>query len=444
MYLGRTKNLVCSLCTRPAPPVTLCDSREKSWHQLAILQVLVLASSIISAPTARFDVGWFSMCAVDATAEVVRSVPRYNYRHQFGDSDELIGELTRMLLDGHYVLSKEVSTFESAFAHYCGCTYAKGVNTGTDALVIALRALGIGNGDEVIAPANTFHATVAAIELAGATPVLVDADEESFLLDQSQLSASLGSRTRAIVPVHLFGKPVRMREVMAIAEKMGLLVIEDAAQAHGASIDGRRVGSWGAAGCFSFHPSKNLAAAGDAGAIVSRDENLARQIDLQRSLGQAAQNEHVVVGLNSKLDALQARILSWKLGRLDSWNESRARIASWYRSELGGLPVQFQSRDSGEVHVYHLFQMRTQHRDALLAFLRARGIDAVVRYPAPIHLQRAFRKWGWQPGAYPVAERLSKELLCLPIRPDMEEAEVGFVIDGVFAFFDESYSAVRR
>lgn len=384
------------------------------------------------------------MCAVNSAAEVVRSVARYNYQHQFEDSEELMFDLRRMLLEGHYVLSKEVSTFESAFAHYCGCSHAKGVNTGTDALVIALRALGIGNGDEVVAPANTFHATVAAIELAGAIPMLVDADEESFLMDESLLPASLRKRTRAIIPVHLFGKPAPMREVMSIAEKNGLLVIEDAAQAHGASIEGKRVGSWGIAGCFSFHPSKNLAAAGDGGAIVTGDENLARQLDLQRSLGQAAQNEHVVLGLNSKLDALQARILSWKLVRLDSWNESRARIAGWYRSELASLPVQFQRRDPVEVHVYHLFQIRTQRRDALLEFLRSRGVDAIVRYPMPIHLQPAFRKWGWQKGDYPVAERLADELLCLPIRPDMEEGEVGFVIDGVRAFFGEYYSTLRK
>lgn len=192
-----------------------------------------------------------------------------------------------------------------------------------------------------------------------------------------------------------------MREVMAIAKKSGLLVIEDAAQAHGASVDARPVGSWGIAGCFSFHPSKNLAAAGDGGAIVTRDENLARQFDLQRSLGQAAQNEHVAVGLNSKLDALQARILSWKLVRLDSWNESRARIAGWYRSELASVPVQFQRRDAGEVHVYHLFQLRTQQRDGLMEFLRSRGVDAIVRYPVPIHLQPAFHRWGWREGDYP-------------------------------------------
>ena len=178
------------------------------------------------------------MCAVDAAAEVMGSVARYNYHHQFADSEELMLDVRRMLLEGHYVLSEEVSTFESAFACYCGCSCAKGVNTRTDALVIALRALGIGSADEVIAPANTFHATVAAIELAGATTVLVDADEETFLMDESLLATRIGKRTRAIIPVHLFGKPACMREVMGVAERNGLLVIEDAAQAHGASIDG--------------------------------------------------------------------------------------------------------------------------------------------------------------------------------------------------------------
>lgn len=339
---------------------------------------------------------------------------RYNYRQQFGASPgQLLSELESMLLEGNYVLGKAVSDFESDFASYCDCKYAKGVNTGTDALVITLRALGIGPGDKVIAPANTFHATVAAIELAGAVPVLVDAKADSYLIDEEQVDALLDGQVRAIIAVHLFGKPVPMLSLLQTAARKNLQVIEDAAQAHGASIHGRRVGSFGAAGCFSFHPSKNLAAAGDAGAIVTNDSELAKTLDMQRCLGQHRQNEHVLVGLNSKLDAIQARVLSWKLPSLDSWNASRTRIAERYRAELRDLPLFFQAHNEDEVHVYHLFQIRTQHRDALLSSLQARGIDAVIRYPTPIHLQPAFQKWGWRKGDYPVAGRPPVTLLLM-------------------------------
>jgi dTDP-4-amino-4,6-dideoxygalactose transaminase len=371
----------------------------------------------------------------------VDSVSRYNYPHQFGDLQPLVADLERMLLAGAYVLSREVSEFEAAFARYCGCAHARGVNTGTDALILALRALAIGRGDKVIAPANTFHATIAAIELAGAEPVLVDARADTFLLDQDQLPGLFDPSVRAIIPVHLYGKPVPMLNLLALAQRRGIAVIEDAAQAHGAKIHGRPVGSFGKIGCFSFHPSKNLAAAGDAGAVVTNDVALAARIDQLRSLGQAAQNEHVTLGLNSKLDALQARILSWKLPHLDRWNEARARIAAWYRGGLSHLPLTFQATHADELHVFHLFQVRTVHRDALLAHLKAHNIVAVIRYPTPVHLQPAFAHRGWRAGDFPVAERLSRELLCLPIRPDMNESETGYVIHAVCRFFENGARA---
>ena len=242
--------------------------------------------------------------------------------------------------------------------------------------------------------------------------------------------------TRALIPVHLYGKPTDLREAQAIAGNTDAYLIEDAAQAHGASIHGRRVGGFGVAGCFSFHPSKNLAAAGDAGAIVTNDAGLAARIDQLRALGQQAPNEHVTVGLNSKLDAIQARVLSWKLPQLDAWNAARAAIAAAYRESLSDLPVGFQREDANEVHVYHLFQLSTPHRDALLAYLTNAGVDAVVRYATPIHLQPAFARWGWQRGQFPVAERLASQLLCLPIRPDMRPGEIAFVCQKVRAFFE--------
>jgi len=378
------------------------------------------------------------------SSEVCKCVSRYDYSQQFQNIDDLLTDIRRVLLTGNYVLGPEVNRFEAEFARYCDSAYCKGVNSGTDALLITMLALGIGRDDEVIVPANTFHATVAAIELAGATPVLVDADERTYLMDDRWLSSLLSGRTKAIIPVHLFGKPVPMENLLELAGRKNLLVIEDAAQAHGASIQGRRVGSFGIAGCFSFHPSKNLAAAGDAGAVVTRDEAFAARLDLYRALGQRCQNEHVLVGMNSKLDTLQAQILLSKLRYLDDWNASRAEIAGWYRSELEDLPVSFQARGTDEVHVYHLLQMRTSHRDALLGFLRVRGIDAVVRYPTPIHLQPAFHKYGWKPGQFPVSESLSKELLCLPLRPAMPEEEVLFVVETIRAFFSSNTGPAER
>ena len=379
------------------------------------------------------------MSSLGISPELFRSVSRYDYRQQFGDIDSLISDLKNLLLDGSYVLGKDVAAFEGAFAAYCDCQYGRGVNTGTDALIIAIRALGIGPGDEVVTAANTFHATVAAIELSGATPVLVDADSDTFLLDLAQLPGVLTPKTKAIVPVHLFGKPLPMAPVLELAERNRVLVIEDAAQAHGARVGGRRVGSFGVAGCFSFHPSKNLAAAGDAGALVTNDAALVRKFDMYRSLGQRNQNEHLVVGLNSKMDGIQARVLSWKLPRLDEWNRSRAEIAETYRAGLCDLPISFQATDANEVHVYHLFQIRVKGRDRLLSFLRSKGIDAIVRYPTPIHLQPAFERWGWRRGQFPVSERLAEELLCLPIRPAMREEEIQFVIQAVRDFFSRSY-----
>ena len=369
-------------------------------------------------------------------------VARYNYAHQLGPNiDPLIADLREMLVSGRYELTPEVRQFEAELALFLGARYVRGVNTGTDALVTALRALGIGRGDEVITQANTFHATVGAIELVGAEPVLVDVDPQTFLIDKRQMNAAIGPRTRVLMPVHLYGKPTPMTDIIALAAERGLFVIEDAAQAIGARVEGRAVGTFGHYGCFSFHPSKNLSAAGDGGAVVSRDAELDEALRRQRELGQVGQNNHVVVGFNSKLDALQARILCWKLPRLEEWNEHRRTAARWYRDRLAGLPLGFQARSEGETHAYHLFQIRTAKRDGLMAFLRERGIDAVIRYPTPIHLQPAFAARGWKAGQFPVAEALARELLCLPIRPDIGIDEIDYVTDCIREYFVESKAA---
>jgi dTDP-4-amino-4,6-dideoxygalactose transaminase len=363
-------------------------------------------------------------------------ISRYNYSAQFGETVGLLmQDLRKMLLDGNYILTEEVRRFEDAFAQFLGAKYARGVNSGTDALIIALLSLRVGFGDEVITQANGFHATAAAILLASAKPVLVDAHEGTFLVDEAQVSAAINSHTRALIPVHLYGKPTPMTGLLNIASKNSLLVVEDAAQAHGARVEGRAVGTFGAVGCFSFHPSKNLAAAGDGGALVTNDRELAGRIGLYRALGQRLQNDHVVVGLNSKLDAIQARILFHKLPFLEQWNEQRRKIAGWYRERLAGLPITVQETTPGETHACHLFPIRTSQRDGLLTHLHQRGVDAVVRYPTPIHLQPAFSSCGWKRGQFPVAERLAKELMCLPIRPDLPLSQVDYVTDCIRSFY---------
>ena len=362
-------------------------------------------------------------------------IKRYNYPHQFGEGLEtLVGEIGTMLARGEYVLGERVAGFERRFAAYCGVAHGVGVNSGTDALVLALTALGIGEGDEIITQANTFHATVAAICLVGATPVLVDAEPESFLIDATAAAERITPKTRAIMPVHLYGKPTPAAPIDALAARHALVIVEDAAQAHGARIGGRRVGGLGHAACFSFHPSKNLAAAGDGGMIVTDDGALRARLDQLRSLGQAGQNDHVVVGYNSKLDAIQAAILGHKLGDLDAWNAARRSVAARYRAALSGLPVSFQREDADEEHVYHLFQVRFEERDRLMTFLREREIDVTVRYPVPIHRQPAFAD-RFVGERFPVAEALADELMCLPIRPDMGDAEIDVVVRAIHAFF---------
>jgi len=363
-------------------------------------------------------------------------VARYDYRSQFERFDEFIAELSQMIANGHYVLSEEVKQFEAAFARYLGCSYIAGVNTGTDALTSALRVLELQPKDEVVTQANTFNATVTAICLAGVTPVLVDADEETFLMNRDQALATMCSKTRVVLPVHLYGKPTPMRELLRECEKQGIELVEDAAQAHGARIDGRRVGTLGVLGCFSFHPSKNLAAAGDGGAVATNRADLHDQLTLLRALGQRGQNEHVTLGCNSKLDAIQARVLSWKLSELDRWNEQRRSVARAYRARLLDVQVKFQAWDEQEEHVFHLFAIRTEQREKLQAHLQASGVDAVVRYPVPIHLQPVFSDRGWRKGQFPVAETLARELLCLPIRPNLTTDEIDYVCDCVRHFFD--------
>jgi dTDP-4-amino-4,6-dideoxygalactose transaminase len=366
-------------------------------------------------------------------------VPKYNYAAQFPELDEqTLPEIRRLLLSGEYILGPQVARFEDDLARYLGVAHAVGVNSGTDALVLALDALGVGPGGEVITVANSFHASALAIVRRGATPVLVDCREHDYLINLSQAEAAMGHRTSALMIVHLFGQAVDVEFAAALCERMGVALIEDCAQAIGACCRGSRVGTVSDAGCWSFAPAKNLAAAGDGGAVTTSSQDTAARLRLLRHFGQPAQNQHDLVGYNSRLDSLQAFILSQKTKHLDAWNAARVRVAESYRARLAGLPLSFQEGAAPGEHVYHLFQVRTESlgvRENLVGYLRDAGIDAVVRYPVPLHLHGAFSFLGYRKGAFPAAEALAQQTLCLPIRPDLSEGDIEYVCDAVTKFF---------
>ena len=368
-------------------------------------------------------------------------VERYDYAAQYADCDgTLVTAIRELLLTGGYILGEPVSVFEKQFARYLDCAaQTVSVNSGTDALILALRGLGVGAGDEVITVANTFYSTVLAIRQVGATPVLVDCRPDSFLIDIAQVEACISDRTRVILPVHLYGQAVDMAPVRAVADKYGLLIVEDCAQAVGATSNGIRVGAASDAACWSFGPAKNLAAAGDAGAITVQDSLLADRLRQLRHLGQRTQNVHELLGYNSRLDSIQALILSHKLPQLDTWNSARVKLAHSYRQRLTGLPLRFQEGARAREHVFHLFQIGVgDQRDNLLSYLRTGGIDAVVRYPYPIHLQEAFRDLGYRAGQFPAAEELATQNLCLPLHPSMGQDSIEYVCDRVNQFFGGS------
>ncbi len=356
--------------------------------------------------------------------------------------EEIDAAVSRVLEGGHYVLGHEVAAFEKEFAAYIGVAHGIGVGSGTEALHIALKACGVGAGDEVITVAHTAVATVAAIELAGAIPVLVDIDRRFCTIAPAAIERRLSPRTKAIVPVHLYGQPSDLDPILAMARRAGVAVIEDCAQAHGATYRGRRVGSFGDMSCFSFYPTKNLGAVGDGGLVATSDTGLAASARLLREYGWA-DGRYVSKrpGWNSRLDELQAAILRVKLRYLDRDNGRRVALAARYRSGLAGVPwarpVDIAPDTSG---VYHLFVVRSPHRDALRAFLARHDIAALVHYPVAIHLQPAYR--GRLPGEHDLmeTEQAAAEVLSLPMYPDLPEVDVDRVIAAVRRF-EESPAA---
>ena len=345
---------------------------------------------------------------------------------------ELDPAIDAVLRHGQFILGPEVAAFEQAWAQFCATKHAIGVGSGTDALQLILRALGIGPGHEVITVANSFIATAEAVSYTGATPVLVDCSLDDYLIDPVAVAAAITPRTRAILPVHLYGQPANMDALAALAHRHGLALIEDAAQAHGATLkDGRSCGALGLASAFSFYPGKNLGAFGDGGAVNTHDDGLARQLRLLRNWGSVVKYHHEIQGYNSRLDTLQAAVLGVKLRHLAAWNDHRRTAAGWYRAALADLPglvLPVEAPWTGR-HVYHLFVVRLleRNRDAVAQVLAERGVQTVVHYPVPIHRQKAYSELGYAEGTFPRAEQAARTVLSLPMFPEMTPDHVALV-----------------
>ena len=362
-------------------------------------------------------------------------------------SGEIHAAVTRVLNSNWYVLGPEVEYFERAFAEFHGVRFAVGVANGTDAIELALRATGIGPGDEVITVSQTAVATICAIERAGAIPKMVDINPIDYTMNPDACSAAITARTKAILPVHLYGHPASLTALSAIAERHGLLLIEDCAQAHGARYDGRRVGTFGQIGAFSFYPTKNLGAFGDGGAVITNDPQYAERLKRLRFYGQIERYRTIERGINSRLDELQAAILSVKLKYLNEHNESRRISAETYSKTLRGVVLprlrgsiveQTDSKPKSIQHVYHQYVVRHQRRDELKESLLRQGIEAQIHYPIPVHRQPAYADLGYQTGSLPVTEQISSEILSLPMYAGLTSAELESVANAVNSFAAET------
>jgi len=349
--------------------------------------------------------------------------------------EELLAAVERVARTGAFTLGEEVSRFEADFAAYCGTRHAIGVASGTEALTLVLRALDVGVGDEVIVPANSFIATAEAVSLVGATPRFVDVDPETALITAEVVEAALGPQTRCVIPVHLYGRTVELEPIVAVTERHGVAVIEDACQAHGAWLGDQRAGSVGIAGCFSFYPAKNLGAWGDGGAVVTSDAELDHRIRLLRAHGERTRYHHEVVGTTARLDALQAAVLTVKLQYLDSWNDRRRDAGAALASALSGGPVRAPAPATprGD-HVFHQFVVEVEDRDGLREHLGLRGIATAIHYPVPIHRTPAYASSGMIDGSLPAAERLAARVCSLPMHHALSDEEIAHIAEAVTEF----------
>jgi dTDP-4-amino-4,6-dideoxygalactose transaminase len=349
--------------------------------------------------------------------------------------DEILGRVAGVLDGMGLYLGENVQALEREFAQFCGAKHGIAVSDGTTALTLSLRACGIGPGDEVITVSHTFFATVEAITLAGARPVFVDIDPSSMLMNTGQIEALITARTRAILPVHLYGQTADMTAIMEIAARHNLMVVEDACQAHGADQNGKRAGSLGHIACFSFYFSKNLGAYGEGGFVTTNDDALAEKVRLLHNHGSARRYEHDMIGINGRLDEIQAAILRVKLPHLADWDAQRREHAQRYNDALAGLPVLTPVECPGNTHVYHLYVIRAPHRDELQAWLRERGVATGIHYPIPNHLQNAVRGLGYREGDLPATETVCREILSLPMYPELTAEEIDYVVEAIKDFF---------
>lgn len=364
-------------------------------------------------------------------------VPFLNFEPAHSAIKEEMQEAFESVYDGYwYIMGKHLSQFEKEYAAFNQTHHAIGVSNGLDALYLALKALEIGEGDEVIMPSNTFIATVLAVSYTGAKPVFVEPDEKTYLINPDLIAPSITPKTKAIIPVHLYGQACEMDKVMGIANQYGLKVIEDNAQAHGAAFKGKLTGGFGHINATSFYPGKNLGALGDAGACTTDDPDLAEKILMLRNYGSREKYKHEVIGHNMRLDELQAAFLSVKLRHLNEWTRQRQEIAAWYNEALEGIGDLILPRvGSNATHVYHLYVIQTQYRDELQAFLAERGIGTLIHYPIPPHLQKAYVDLDFKEGDFPIAEQLAKTVLSLPIWPGLTYEQVRLLTDTIAKFF---------
>lgn len=345
--------------------------------------------------------------------------------------DDVLREIAAVLENTQFVLGDHVARFEAEFAAYANCEHAVALSSGTAALHLAFLAAGIGPGDEVITTPLTFCATVAAIEYAGAKPVLADVDPHRLTLDPKKIEACITARTKAIVPVHLHGLMADLDPIREICKRRGVMLIEDAAQAHGAEYKKQRAGSFGPMGCFSFYPGKNLGAYGEGGAVTTSDAKLAKTLRMLRDWGQEGKANHVMRGYNYRMDGVQGAVLGVKMKHIETWTEARRRIAQRYDAAFGALGLEIPANPADARHVYHVYAMRFDNRDGIRAALEARGVQTGIHYPKPVHLQPAYADLGYGPGSLPVAERASERLLSLPMFPEMTDSQVETVIAAV-------------
>ena len=329
---------------------------------------------------------------------------------------------------GAFILGQEEKDFEAEFAKYCHSQYGVGLNSGTDALYLALSALDIGPGDEVVLPTHTFIATALCVSYTGATPVFADSEDGTFNIDPRSFENAITKKTKAVLPVHIYGQPADMAEIVSIAHKHGITVIEDAAQAHGAVYKNERVGALGDIACFSFYPTKNLGAFGDGGMVITKKQDIYEKVMMLRDYGRKGRYEHIVKGYNTRLDTVQAVALSAKLKRLDQWNRMRQQVAAWYQDELAGVSgVRLPKVGEDRSHVYHLYVVRVAERDRVLERLNEEGVGSLIHYPIPVHLQPAYQDAGYKKGDFPVAERIASEIISLPMFPHMSREQVAYV-----------------